>query len=606
VGPFDFVMTLVGFSVGVGNFWRFPYLCYQNGGGVFFIPYFITLITAGVPILFLEISLGQFTSYSNISAWNIYPALKGIGVATTLIIWNLNLYYIVVITWGVYYLYSSFTLGQLPWEYCRESYGPDCFDQHLRNSIMGNLSDHCRVILSSKNKSQFIDHGCPKELYLWDTNYKDSSEYFWENEVLGLSSGLENVGSVQGHLAVCLLVGWILVYACVIRGIKWTGKIVWFTGLFPYMMLIILFIRGITLEGAMEGIKFYLNPDFSKLANGKIWLDAGTQIFWSMSLALGAMPTLGSYNHYRHNCLRDTLIYATVNSCTSMLGGFCIFAVLGYMAHEMNVDVSEVAVGGPGLTFIAYPKAISLMPAGSSIFAVLFFLMIIFLGLDSQFVAVEGFSAQVMDALPRLFNFKFSREVFITLIVIVSYCVGLLMITEGGMYIFQIMDFYSASGIVILFVAFFESVGIAYFYGGMRYVRDLEAMMNFRIPVYFPCCWYAVTPFMCLFIAVFFYRKFEPLSYGGYIYPRWSEFMGWSIAGITCFMIPLGAAVHLHWNRDNTKKMRTAILRPHQVHAKTQQPFVVEKFQTSDDTITVDSNGNAFIMNNKDGGDAKV
>ena len=541
-------------SIGVGNFWRFPYLCYKNGGGVFLIPYFITLFTAGIPILFLEISLGQFTSYSNISAWNIYPALKGIGVATTFIIWNLNLYYIVVITWGIYYFYASFTWGELPWETCKEHYKGKCFDHNLRKQILNNLSSTCQTIWDSKNKTSFLEHKCTNNSdgLLFGKGYKDSAELFWEEEVLGLSDGLETLGGIQGHLAVSLLVGWILVYACVIRGIRWTGKIVWVTGLFPYFMLLILFIRGMTLDGAMDGIRFYLKPDFSKLSDGTIWLDAGTQIFWSMSLALGAMSTLGSYNHYRHNCLRDTLIYACVNCFTSIFAGFGIFSVLGYMAYEMNVDVSEVATGGPGLTFIAYPKALSLMP-GSSIFAVFFFLMVISLGLDSQFVAVEGFSAQVMDAIPQMFNFKRSREVFITAIIIVSYLAGLFMVSEGGMYIFQIMDFYSASGIVILFVAFFESIGIAYFYGGMRYVRDLEAMMKFRIPVYFPCCWYVVTPATCIFIAIFFYRKFEPLSYGDYKFPQWSEFVGWSIAALTCLMIPLGAAVQLHWNRDNTK-----------------------------------------------------
>ena len=207
-------------------------------------------------------------------------------------------------------------------------------------------------------------------------------------------------------------------------GVQWTGKIVWFTGLFPYFMLIVLFIRGVTLEGAASGISYYLYPDFSKLSEGTVWLDAGTQVFFSMSLGLGSMQTLGSYNHFHHNCLRDCIVYAIINCCTSIFGGICIFSVLGYMAHEMDLPISEVTRGGPGLTFIAYPKAISLMPTMTKLLSIMFFLMLIFLGLDSQFVGVEGFTSQFMDAFPKMFAFKHSRAVFITVLSIVYYFIG--------------------------------------------------------------------------------------------------------------------------------------------------------------------------------------
>ena len=153
-GKFDFLMTLIGFSVGVGNLWRFPYLCYKNGGGIFLIPYFAVLFGAGIPLLFLEVSLGQFTSFSGVSSWNIYPLVKCLGVATTIVVFYLNLYYIVVIAWGCYYFYSCFTFGDLPWTTCQPSFGDAC---DLGNNATGQTGIYVQL--------------------------------FWKRHVLGLSKG---------------------------------------------------------------------------------------------------------------------------------------------------------------------------------------------------------------------------------------------------------------------------------------------------------------------------------------------------------------------------------------------------------------------------------
>ncbi|GFU47434.1 sodium-dependent dopamine transporter [Trichonephila clavipes] len=160
-------------------------------------------------------------------------------------------------------------------------------------------------------------------------------------------------------------------------------NVVWFTALFPYVVLLVLLVRGCTLPGAAEGIKFYLTPDFSALADANVWVDAATQVFFSLGPGFGVLLAFASYNKFHNNVYRDALLTSAVNSATSFLSGFVIFSVLGYMAHKAHVEVKDVATEGPGLVFIVYPEAIATMP-GSSFWSIMFFLMLLTLGLDSS------------------------------------------------------------------------------------------------------------------------------------------------------------------------------------------------------------------------------
>ncbi|XP_077565842.1 sodium- and chloride-dependent GABA transporter 2-like [Stigmatopora nigra] len=508
----EFILSVAGSIIGLGNMWRFPYLCYKNGGGAFLIPYLIFLFACGVPVFFLETALGQYTSQGGVTCWRkISPLFEGLGYGTQVIVTLLNFYYIIVLAWGMFYLSFSFS-WDLPWSSCNNTWNTEnCLEFQRRNTSTNQTS----------------------------SNATSPVMEFWERRALRISPGIDHMGSLNWDLVLCLFIAWVMCYFCIWKGVKSTGKVVYFTATFPYLMLIVLLVRGLTLPGAGIGIQFYLYPDLGRLADPQVWMDAGTQIFFSYAICLGSLTALGSYNKYNNNCYRDCLALCFLNSGTSFVAGFAIFSILGFMSYEQNVPISEVAESGPGLAFIAYPRAVTMMPF-SPLWAALFFIMIVFLGLDSQFVCVESLVTAIVDMYPATFRRKNRRELFLLLVVLLSFLVGLVMLTEGGMYVFQLFDYYAASGMCLLFMGLFETVCIAWVYGADRFYDNIEDMIGYRPGPYIKYCWMFFTPATCIGTFAFSLIKYTPLKYNNeYVYPWWGYVIGWLLALSSMVCIPL-------------------------------------------------------------------
>ncbi|XP_074651903.1 sodium- and chloride-dependent taurine transporter-like [Tubulanus polymorphus] len=543
----DFLLACIGFSVGLGNVWRFPYLCYKNGGGAFLIPYLICVLVGGVPLFFLEVAVGQFMSKGGVGTWSICPLFEGIGWSCAIIVFFLNCYYNVILAWAFYYLFASFT-SVLPWSHCNNPWN----------------TEHCTLAFNV-SKSNLTTDAANK------TAGVDPVTEFWERKVLGISSGIDDIGNVKWDLALCLLLAWIVVYFCIWKGIKGSGKVMYFTAPSPYIFMLVLLIRGVTLPGAYNGIIYYLKPEWSKLASIEVWVDAGTQIFFSYSIGLGTVTALGSYNKFNHNSYRDAVIFSLANSGTSLFAGFVIFSILGYMAHVHQVDIKDVAAGGPGLAFIAYPKAVAELPI-STFWSICFFIMIILLGLDSQFVGVEGFVTAIVDAYPTQLRKGYRREICIGIICFISFLIGLSMVTNGGMYVFQLFDYYSGSRIILL-VGFFECIAIGWVYGVKRFYKNLEVMLGFKINYFMMISWIGSSPLFCLVIFILSAINYSELTYerpdGVYTYPRWSVLTGWAMASIAAIFIPLimiyKVAKTIKENKPLVSLIQPHGLKPHQM-----------------------------------------
>nr|WLN44334.1 NTT2 [Sinonovacula rivularis] len=529
---FDFILACVGFAVGLGNIWRFPYLCYKNGGGAFLVPYLLVLFTCGIPIFLIELGLGQYMRRGFVDVWRICPAFQGLGGCIFLCLAYLNIYYIVILAWDIYYFIMSFQ-SVLPWAHCDNEWNtPRCA---VRKPSMDDIftSNVTNSSVTTATTSVNVTYGS------LSLPYTDPVTEFWERKVLHISSGIDEPGYVVGELAGCLFLAWVLVYLCVWRGVRWSGKIVYFTALFPYVILTCLVIRGVTLEGAVDGLKFYFYPDFSRLGDPQVWVDGCTQIMFSYALGFGVLLTLGSYNQFHNNFYRKCLIVSGINTFTSLFGGIAVFSVLGFMAREHNTTVADVAESGPGLVFIAYPKAITQMPL-SQFWSALFFFMILLVGIDSQFVAVEAIVTVVLDRWPTLYRMK-GRMVTTAVYCLLSFLIGLSMVTQGGMYVFQLLDYYSVSGVVLFWICFWQTIVISWVIGAEKFSELGEMMLGHPIPRVFVYCWKFVTPLVTMSIFLFILVTFTPLTYNKtYVYSQGWQMFGLCLALSSVICLPIG------------------------------------------------------------------
>ncbi|XP_060705893.1 sodium-dependent neutral amino acid transporter B(0)AT3-like [Hemiscyllium ocellatum] len=567
---FQYVLSCVGLAVGLGNVWRFPNLCQTYGGGAFLIPYIIALIFEGIPILHIELAIGQRLRKGSFGVWNsISPYLGGVGIASLLISFLLSMYYNTILAWILWYLLHSVE-EPLPWKNCP-----------LNNNGTG-----------------FVE----------ECEQSTPVDYFWYRNTLNISPEITTKGDGQlWWLVICLIAAWLIVYACVIRGIETMGKAIYFTATFPYLVLIILLAQGLTLPGAIHGLTYLITPDLKVLTQPRVWLDAATQIFFSLSLGFGGLIAFSSYNSPKNDCEVDAVTVAVVNSITSIFASVPIFCVLGFKAttaywdcldsnillisnefeiqdgnvtrdnyfswmNDLNVthhdrilalplkscvlkDFLDQSTSGTGLAFIVFTEAIVRMPV-SQIWAVLFFVMLFNLGLSSMFGNVVGILTPLLDL--KVFPKCVPKEIISAIICLICFSVALTFTTASGSYWLTIFDNYGTA-LPLLIVAFFELIGVIYVYGFRKFCDDLEFMTGRRPNFYWQVAWRFISPLLLLSVFVTFvateiqshlsYEAWDP----NYVefpkkeekeYTGWVEFICAFLVILSSIFIPLTALYH--------------------------------------------------------------
>ncbi|GAB0089144.1 Transporter [Sergentomyia squamirostris] len=502
-----FLLATIGYAVGLGNVWRFPYLAQKNGGGAFLVPYFIMLAIQGIPIFYLELAIGQRLRKGAIGVWQqVSPYLGGIGISSAVVSYIVALYYNTIIAWCLIYFLHSFE-SPLPWAEC---------PKRFYKNFTYDLEPEC---LSSS-----------------------PTQYYWYRSTLMSSPSVDEPEVFNYNVAIALTAAWFLVYLCMVQGITESSKVVYITAIFPYVVLIIFFFRGITLKGASDGLKHLFTPDFDRLTDPVVWLEAGTQIFFSLGLGFGGLIAFSSYNPANNNCYRDALLVSVTNCCTSMFAGVVVFSIIGFKATSTFDSCMEIknnmmtlnkttnlplcdlqkeldnSASGTGLAFIIFTEAINQFP-GAQLWAVLFFLMLFTLGIDSQFGTLEGVATSLVDM--KLFP-QISKEIIIGILCFSCSILSLMFAHGAGSYIFQLMDSF-AGNYTLLIIAFFECISVSYVYGIKRFADDIELMTGSRPGLYWMICWKYVSPIAMISILT---ASFFDLAIKGSSYPAWNSLKG--------------------------------------------------------------------------------
>ncbi|MHC5075998.1 MAG: sodium-dependent transporter [Planctomycetota bacterium] len=413
-----FLLAAVGSAIGLGNIWRFPYLAYKNGGGAFLIPYFIALIVVGIPLMILEIGLGHKmrgsapASYATISKkwewvgwWQLIFVMFGIV-----------LYYSVIISWCLNYLFYSFNL-----------------------SYQG-----------------------------------DPNAFFFDNFLMKSNSPFQ-IGDVRTPILFSLAVIWFLIWVIVFRGVqKGLEKANKFFMPLLGLLVAIIVIWSVQLAGAKEGLIVYLKPDFTRLKDVGVWIDAFSQIFFTLSLCFGIMIAYASYLPRKSEIVKDSIFISLINCTFSVFVGLGVFAILGYMASKTSQPIEELVDQGIGLAFVAFPKAISMLPSFNKIFGILFFGSLVIAGLSSSISIIEAFTSGIVD------KFHYSRKAIVSILCISGFVGSLIFTTRGGLFWIDILDhFINHYGLVLAGV--FECIIIGWIYKTSRLREHIDHASSIKI-----------------------------------------------------------------------------------------------------------------------------
>uniref|UniRef100_A0A1I8EKJ6 Uncharacterized protein n=1 Tax=Wuchereria bancrofti TaxID=6293 RepID=A0A1I8EKJ6_WUCBA len=461
--------------------------------GAFLIPYLIMLFIGGLPVFYMELVLGQF--HRSVFGKRFVQCSKVLVM--------------------VYVSYVHLLLVSIM--------------QLLRTPYTSYLNLYS---LNGSNSTIAIN-----ESNQLNGKLRTPSEEFFLFNVLeeNYSSGFNDLGGIKPSLALCLTIVFILVYFALWKGPRSSGKCVWVTATAPYIILSVLFVRGITLPGASVGIYYYLMPNFKMLLDIDVWTAAATQIFFSLGPGFGVLIALSSYNDFRNNCYRDALVTSFINCGTSFFSGFVIFATLGYMSTITNLPVNEVVGDNDAnIIFIVYPQAIATM-SYANCWSFVFFVMLITLGIDSTFSGIEALITGFCDEYPEVLIRR--REIFVGFVIVVYYFGSLPTITYGGKYIISFLDEYGVS-LSVLFIVMCEMIAVCWFYGIQQFSQDIQQMLGFYPGLYWRICW---TCCPTIFLLTIYKTSLEPMTIGSYTYPQWSAYFGWFLRLTSILSIPFFA-----------------------------------------------------------------
>jgi NSS family neurotransmitter:Na+ symporter len=482
-----FILAAVGSAIGLGNIWRFPYMAYENGGGAFFIPYLFAMLTAGIPFMIMEFGMGQ--KYKG-SAPRVFAKLnkkyEWLGWFQIAIVAIIGIYYVAVIGWAISYFSMSFTQA-------------------------------------------------------WGT---DTNAFFFSDYLkLGGDNSPSKLGSIQWHIAVPIIMAWAITFAAIFTGIK--GGIERATKIMMplmFLMVIALIARMVFLPGALDGLNYLFQPDFSKIADPKVWSAAYGQIFFTLSVGFAIMLAYSSYLPDDSDINNNAFMTVLINCGFSIIAGILIFSILGYMAHEQAKPLTEVVSSGVGLAFVTIPAAINLLPA-PYILGPIFFFALVIAGLSSHLSIVEAATSAFMDKL------NWSRKKAALIVCGVGLVSSMAFATNGGLLLLDLVDYF-INNIALLSSCIIELAIMGWIIKLSDIHKHVNNLSEFTVGNWFEICLRYLSPaFLIVILSTNIYNTITE-GYGGYSNTDLLT-LGW---GLITAMLIIAIIVNKTSNSENLTK----------------------------------------------------
>ncbi|MFG6119571.1 MULTISPECIES: sodium-dependent transporter [Thalassobacillus] len=468
-----FILAAMGSAIGLGNIWRFPAVAYENGGGAFFIPYLFALLTAGIPLLIMEFTIGhKYRGSAPLSFFRMNKKTEWLGWWAVLVSFVISTYYAVIIAWAISYSFFAFNL----------SWGQD-------------------------------------------------TEAFLFSDYLNLSVDPGQTGSLVPGVFFPLLIVWLIALGVLFKGVKkgieMANKIFIPTLIVLFLIIVL---RAITLPGAAEGLQTFFAPNFETITNGSVWVAAYGQIFFSLSIAFAIMITYSSYLPKKSDITNNAFITGFGNSSFELLAGIGVFGALGFMAQQSGVGVSEVVSGGVGLAFVVFPQIINELPALNGLFGFLFFLSLVLAGLSSLISISETYIAGLKEKL------GISRTAAVGIGGGLAALISILFATQGGLFFLDAADYF-INQFGVAFVGLVEVVIIAWFLRKLTDFQDhANAISDIRLGSWWKVSLGIITPIVLGYMMFDLFKQnilkefdTETGNYEGYT-DAFITFGGWSVA----------------------------------------------------------------------------
>ena len=405
-----FILAMIGSAVGLGNIWRYPYVLYSNGGGAFYIPYLVAILILAIPFIILEYGVGyNYQSSFTKAIVKIKPKLEIYGWLLPVGIFIMTTYYSTIIGWDGIYLFLSFFKG----------WGAD-------------------------------------------------PNTFLNANLLQSTDSLSGILNFLPFIAISMLVGWFLIWLVSHRNLdEGLGKVCKIFVPLLFIVTIVIVIFSLTLPGAYIGLAELFNPNWSLLWHFDIWMAAFGQIFFSLSLGMGAGFTYASYTEDDIDLISSGIYVVIANCAFENIAALGVFSILGYMSLQSGNPVSEIVSQGSTLIFVAYPQVFNILGIIGLILGPLFFFTVYVAGITSMLSSFEVLSISIQN------KFSLTRRRATGILCLVGGVASMIYATSAGNYILGITDVF-INNIFIIFSVIVECILFAWIFNSEKLIGFLN------------------------------------------------------------------------------------------------------------------------------------